>query len=129
VAVVIVLARFFASPDWNLLPDLKYTSHLPPRPKEIEVPQLTARARAFWSCWRCRRSIEPHDTYCYNHRAVKYCVDCRDQLRHEEATERPKWIAYEAAMKREAAEKWKLRLEQYKRFYGKMPDDTAGMLV
>jgi hypothetical protein len=122
VAVVIVLARFFAMPDWDLLPELKYTSHLPPKPKSIVVSILTAHARASWLCCRCGRAIISHDTYWYNHRSSKYCVDCWDSLRREEAAEKPKWIAYEAALIQEAAEKSKRRHEQYKRFYGRMPD-------
>jgi hypothetical protein len=129
IAVAIVLVRFFATPDWDLLPDLKYTSHLPPRPKEIEVPELAARARAFWVCSRCRQPIEPHNTYYYNRREYKYCVDCRDRLQREEAAERPKWIAYAAAVKQEAAEKSKLRFEQYKRFYGRMPDESTAKII
>jgi hypothetical protein len=124
IAVVIVLGRFFASSDWDLLPDLKYTSHLPPKPKAIVVPTLSANARAFWGCCHCGASIMPRGTYWYNHRASKYCVDCWHSLRREEAAERPKWIAYEAAVKQEAAEKLKLRAEQYKRFYGRMPDTS-----
>src|SRR5262249_53645698 len=122
IGVVMVLGRFFASPDWDLLPDLKYTSQLPPKPKAIEVPQFTAHARKFWQCSRCRRSIAPRDTYWFNQRPSKFCINCRDHLRREEAAERPKWIAYAAALMKEEAEKSQLRLEQYRRFYGRMPD-------
>lgn len=126
IAVVIVLFRFFASSDWELLPNLKYTSHLPPKPKAIVVPTLTAQARAFWRCCRCGASIMSRDTYWYNHRASKYCVDCRNSLRREEAAERPKWLAYKAAVMQEAAEKRTLRVDQYKRYYGRLPDSRAG---
>ena len=124
IAVGAVLIRFFCTSDWDLLPELKYVSHLPERPKEIEIPGRAARARALWACWRCHRIIKPHDTYFYTRagRQEKYCVDCRNCLSDEEAAERPKWLAYEAAVKHERAEKLKLRLEQYKRFYGRTPE-------
>jgi hypothetical protein len=131
IVVVAVLAQFFRTSDWDLLPELKYVGHLPERPKAIEVPSGVARARALWACWRCRRIIKPHDTYFYTRagRQEKYCVDCRNRLSDEEAAERPKWIAYAAAVKHERAEKLKLRLEQYKRFYGRMPDESTARMI
>jgi len=131
IAVVVVILQFFRASDWDLLPELKYGSHLPERPKTIEVPGEVARARALWACWRCRRIIKLNDTYFYARagRQEKYCVDCRSCLIDEEAAERPKWMAYEAAVKHERAERLKLRLEQYKRFYGRMPEPTIGMSI
>jgi hypothetical protein len=125
IVVAIVLVRFFATPDWDLLPDLKYTSHLPPKPRDFEVPSFTARARAFWVCCRCSQTITPGDAYYYAHVGRKYCLHCRNRLSDEWATELPKWLTYEAARRHEKAEKLKLRFEHYKRFYGRMPDAKA----
>ncbi len=131
IAVIVILVRFFCDPDWELLPELKYVSHLPEKPKAIEVPDKVARARALWACSRCRQIIQTHETYFYARagRQEKYCVDCRNRLRDEEAAESPKWIAYAAAVERERAERLKLRLEQYKRFYGSMPDESKAKII